>query len=106
MAFYNNSNNQVAKRVGLSGRRFVNWWDEKEFERVIAAINAAEPIALSDVEETEDLPAPRAPIKLSASVGSIVEPTRRAAIPGKRRLEDMLREAVANTQRMTPPPEE
>jgi len=96
-SFYNNSYHSVAKVVSGSGRRYANWWDENAYGRVIAAIEAVAPMA-----EAQH----RSPIKLSAFTGSIIEPTRPAAIPGKRRLEDMLREAVANTQRMTPPPEE
>jgi hypothetical protein len=101
--FYDNSHYRFARII--NGRRAAPWWDEAEFERVVAAVRAAAADQDTD-DEPEDMPAPRAPIKLSAAVGSIVEPTRPAAAPGKRRLEDMMREAVINTQRMTPPPEE
>jgi hypothetical protein len=79
------------------GERRLRFWDEGVFARVIAAVK------LADADEPL---APKAPIKLSAKVASIVEPKRPAALPGKRKLEDIMREAVINTQRMTPPPEE
>jgi hypothetical protein len=119
MMFYHGSMNQVAKVVNtMTGRRRANWWDEEGFERVIRAIENAGPKpaiaettpvierrqARRDEPEEDDTPL-RVPVKLSAAVGSIVEPTRPAAAPGKRKLEDMLRDAVQNTARMTPPPE-
>lgn len=102
-----NSSNGMQRFVAgpHKGERIHRFWDEDVFARVIAAVKGAPiPEALIN-EEQQDLPVPRTPIKLSASVGSIVEPTRPAASPGKRKLEDMLRAAVENTQRMTPPPE-
>nr|MBA2525316.1 hypothetical protein [Pyrinomonadaceae bacterium] len=85
------------------------WWDEKAFERVICAIeDAAEPAAEVVDQESVSLPdryQHKPTMKLSAKVDSIVETTRPAATPGKRKLEDMLRQAVQNTARMTPPPE-
>jgi len=94
------SANQVAwaiVAVCRKGERKLRFWDEGVFARVITAVK------LADADEPL---APKAPIKLSAKVASIVEPKRPAAVPGKRKLEDIMREAVINTQRMTPPPEE
>ena len=85
--FYMNSWHRVARVVSPTGRRQANWWDEDAYGRVIAAVEAA---------------VPRAPIKLSAATGSIVEPLRPAASAGKRALQEMLAEAVRNTAAMTP----
>jgi hypothetical protein len=119
MMFYHGSMNQVAKVVNtMTGRRRANWWDEEGFERVIRAIENAGPKpaiaettpaiemhpARRDEPEEDDSPL-RTPVKLSAAVGNVIQPTRPAAAPGKRKLEDMLRDVVKNTQRMTPPPE-
>ncbi len=87
--------NSVSQKFNMAaggpraGKRAAKWWDEAAFERVIDAIGVEQP------------PAPRrAPVKLSADFGSIVEPTRPAATPGKRALHDMLRAAVENTARL------
>jgi hypothetical protein len=104
--FYDNSYYRFARIV--NGRRAAPWWDEDEFARVVGAVQAAAVVTPDPVRDVEpaELEPPRRPIKLSAAVGGIVEPTRPAAAPGKRKLEDILREAVLNTQRMTPPAEE
>lgn len=92
-----NSTNGMQRFVGgpYVGERKHRFWNEDRFIRVIAAVRAA-------VED--DAPAAPAipPVKLSAATGSIVEPTRPAAAPGKRKLHDMLAEAVRNTAAMTP----
>jgi hypothetical protein len=123
--FWNNSVQQKFKMLvgGPRAGKRVAKWDEAAFERVIAAVRAVAP---ANNDEAESDPAanrasaaegpalarlqsytarPRPPVKLSAAVGGIVEPTRPVAAPGKRRLEEIMREAVINTQRMTPPPE-
>jgi hypothetical protein len=100
VGFYRNSISQKFHQFVAgprAGKRMAKWWDEEAFERVISAIKAAAPV-LEPVPSEQV--APRAPIKLNAAVGSIVEPTRPAAMPGKRKLEEMLRQAVENTARM------
>lgn len=96
-----NSTNGMQRFVGgpYRGERKHRFWNEEVFARVLAALRAA-------VEDEQPPEQPKSPVKLSAFPGSIVEPTRPAAMPGKRKLEDMMRQAVMNTQRMTPPPEE
>jgi hypothetical protein len=91
-----NSTNGMGRFVGGPhvGERIHRFWDEGVFERVIAAIKLP--------PEEEESPPTRQPVKLSAATGSIVEPTRPAAAPGKRALQDMLAQAVRNTAAMTP----
>lgn len=104
-----NSARGMARFVGgpHKGERIHRFWNEAVFERIIASIRESAPTRERDVEieATPDAPPRRAPVKLSARIDSIVEPTRPSAVPGKRKLEQMLHDAVSNTQRMTPPPE-
>jgi hypothetical protein len=92
-----NSTNGIQRFVGgpHKGERIHRFWKEEVFERVIAAVRTCDPVVAEERGR-------RPQLKLSAKVDSIVEPTRPAATPGKRKLHDMLAEAVRNTAAMTP----
>jgi hypothetical protein len=127
MAFYHNSYNSVAKVVGAKGRRFANWWDETGFLRVVEAIRAAAPKpATAGGDMLDSSPAPAKEKAIAECPPRVCVPKR--GIPEVERIfktpqyerdaykpasggflgsrDSSLREAVLNTQRMTPPPEE
>lgn len=111
--FFANSRSQVFYWNSIKGHRAAKWWREDAFERIVSAIRAVPAPALEsapeaparsprvDIEDGKEVFRGSAdkPVKLTADIGSIIEPTRPSATPGKIAARNMLAEAMAETAR-------
>jgi hypothetical protein len=85
----------LAKRIATKKHA---WWSEVALARVCAAVEGCSPTP----EPHREPAGGHAPPPTPKAAAPAARPPRPAATPGKRKLEDMLREAVQNTQAMTP----